>query len=85
VLNAGVSVVADADTRKLVERLPDRASGVGLSGHASPAFAPHMLNLLAAMGVQAADFHRIEALLDAMVAHQEPSGRFPSYGVMPGG
>jgi hypothetical protein len=37
------------------------------------------------MGIQAGDFHRIEALLDAMVAHQEPSGRFPSSGVMPGG
>ena len=43
-LNARGCVVADADTRKLVERLPDRA-GAGLSGHASPAFAPHMLNL----------------------------------------
>ena len=48
-LNARGSVVADADTRKLVERLPDRASGVGLSGHASPAFAPHMLNLQEAL------------------------------------
>ena len=49
VLNARGCVVADADTRKLVERLPDRASGVGLSGHASPAFAPHMLNLQEAL------------------------------------
>ena len=48
VLNARGCVVADADTRKLVERLPDRA-GVGLSGHASPAFAPHMLNLQEAL------------------------------------
>ena len=49
VLNARGSVVTGADTRKLVERLPDRASGVGLSGHASPAFAPHMLNLQEAL------------------------------------
>jgi hypothetical protein len=78
-------VVADVRTLKLVERLPDWASGVRLSGHDSPAFAPHLLNLLADMGVRAGDFDRIEALLDAMLAHQEPSGRFPSYGVMPGG
>ena len=41
--------------------------------------------LLADMGVRRGDFDRIEALLDAMLAHQEPSGRFPSYGVVPGG
>ena len=37
------------------------------------------------MGVGAGDFDRIEALLDAILAHQEPSGRFPSYDVLPGG
>jgi hypothetical protein len=85
VLEARGRVVADAHTRKLVERLPDWTSGVRLSGHESPAFAPHLLNLLADMGVRAGDFDRIEALLDDMLAHQEPSARFPSCGVMPGG
>jgi hypothetical protein len=85
VMEARGRVVADAHTRDLVERLPDWTSGVRLSGHESPAFAPHLLNLLADMGIRAGDFDRIEALLDAMLAHQEPSGRFPSYGVMPGG
>lgn len=40
VLKVRGRVVADADTRKLVERLPDWTSGVRLSGHESPAFAP---------------------------------------------
>lgn len=85
VLEARQQVVADIHTLKLVERLPKWASGVRLSGHDSPEFAPHLLNLLADMGVRAGDFDRIEALLDAMLAHREPSSRFPSYGVLPGG
>jgi hypothetical protein len=51
--------------------------GYGWAGHDSPAFAPHVLNLLADMGVRAGDFDRVEALLDGMLAHQEPSGRVP--------
>jgi hypothetical protein len=47
VLEARQQVVADIHTLKLVERLPEWASGVRLSGHDSPAFAPHLLNLLA--------------------------------------
>jgi hypothetical protein len=85
VVEARGGVVADPHTHDLVERLPDWASGVRLSGHESPAFAPHLLNLLADMGIRAGDFDRTEALLDAMLAHQESSGRFPSYGVLPGG
>jgi hypothetical protein len=85
VLEARDRVVADPGIRELVRRLPDWAAGIRLSGHDSPAFAPNLLNLLADMGVQTGDFDRIEALLDAMLAHQEPSGRFPSYGLVPGG
>jgi hypothetical protein len=77
-------VVADPRTCGLVRRLPDWGSVVRLSGHDSPAFAPHLLNLLADTGVGARDVDRVEALLDAMLAHQEPSGRFPSYGTVPG-
>ena len=85
VLEARGEVVADTHTFELVERLPDWASGLRLSGHDSPAFAPNLLNLLADMGVRAGDFDRTEALLEAMLSPQEPSGRFPSYGVLPGG
>ncbi len=78
-------VIADPATRELVTRLPDWSAGERLSGHSSPAFAPNILNLLADMGIQAGDFRQIERLLDAMLAHQEPSGRFPSYAPVRGG
>lgn len=77
-------VVADPATRNLAGRLPDWTGGERLSGHNSPAFAPNLLNLLADMGIQAGDFAEIERLLDAMLAHQEPTGRFPSYAPVPG-
>ena len=73
-------VVADPGTRSLVARLPDWTVDQHLSGHQSPAFAPHLLGLLADMGVQAGDFHEVDVLLDAMLAHQEETGRFPSFG-----
>jgi hypothetical protein len=72
-------VLADPATTELVARLPDWTAGDRLSGHNTPSFAPNLLNLLADMGVAAGDFDEIERLLDAMLAHQEPSGRFPSY------
>ncbi|WP_374455692.1 hypothetical protein [Nocardioides sp.] len=73
-------VVADPLTRSLVARLPDWTVDQHLSGHQSPAFAPHLLGLLADMGVAAGDFAEVESLLDAMLEHQEPSGRFASFG-----
>jgi hypothetical protein len=78
-------VIADPATRELVARLPDWSAGERLSGHSSLAFAPNMLNLLADMGIQAGDFRQIERLLDAMLVHQEPTGRFPSYAPVRGG
>ena len=77
-------VIADPATRALAARLPDWAGGARLSGHSSPAFAPNLLNLLADMGAAAGDFGEIEQILDTMLAHQEPSGRFPSYAPVPG-
>lgn len=79
-------VVADPATRSLVARLPDWTVDQHLSGHQSPSFGPHLLGLLADMGVQAGDFREVDELLEAMLAHQEESGRFPSFGVAaPGG
>ena len=83
VQDAHRDVVADPGTRELVARLPDWTAGDRLSGHSSPSFAPNLLNLLADMGVRAGDFAEVERLLDAMVVHQEPSGRFPSYAAVP--
>jgi hypothetical protein len=84
VRDAHRDVLADPATTELAARLPDWTSGDRLSGHNSPSFAPNLLNLLADMGVTAADFGEIDRLLDAMLAHQEPSGRFPSYAAIRG-
>jgi hypothetical protein len=79
-------LVADPATRSLVARLPDWTVDQHLSGHQSPSFGPHLLGLLADVGVQAGDFREVDELLEAMLAHQEESGRFPSFGVAaPGG
>jgi hypothetical protein len=43
-------------------------------GTRQPAFAPHLLNLLADMGVRAGDFDRIAALLARLPAADQPPG-----------
>jgi hypothetical protein len=78
VLAARKAVLADPTTRELIARLPDWERPQVVSGHASPAFAPNLLQLLADLGVRGGDDERIERLLDAMLAHQEASGRFPT-------
>ncbi|MGY1735045.1 hypothetical protein ACI79L_03270 [Geodermatophilus sp. SYSU D00684] len=70
--------LTDPATRDLLDRQPDWEAGESFSGHDSPRFAPDRL-LLAERGVGARDDPRVEHLLDRMLAHQEPSGRFPSY------
>ena len=72
-------VVSDPGTRALIERLPDWEAGLRLSGHDSPAFAPNLLRLLADMGIRAGDHPRVDRLLDQMLAHQDPEGRFTSF------
>ena len=61
---------------ELVARLPDWEQPTVAGGHNSPAYAPNLLHLLADMGVGAGDVPRVESLLDRMLEHQEPSGRF---------
>ncbi|HEY5247414.1 MAG TPA: hypothetical protein VIJ15_03050 [Dermatophilaceae bacterium] len=77
---AHAAVLADPGTRSLVDRLPDWQVDNRLSGHSSPGFAPNLLNLLADMGVGAGDEPRVERLLDSFLDHQDPSGRFASFG-----
>lgn len=77
---ARAAVLADPGTRALIEKLPDWEVDNHLSGHASPGFAPNLLNLLADMGVGAGDEARVECLLDSFLDHQDPSGRFTSFG-----
>jgi hypothetical protein len=79
VIGVHAQVLADPGIRSLIDRLPDWEAGARFGGHDSPAFAPNLLTLLADSGVQAGDDPRIEALLDRMLDHQDPDGRFQSY------
>jgi len=72
-------VLADPGTDALADRLGDWTAGADLSGHASPAFAPNLLTLLADMGVAGGDDPRVERVLDAMADHPLPDGRFASF------
>jgi hypothetical protein len=71
--------VADPGTKALIERVPDWEAGVALSGHDSPGFAPNLLCLLADMGIRAGDHPQVDRLLEQMLAHQDPEGRFTSF------
>lgn len=78
-------VLADPGTTALIERLPDWEAGLPLSGHDSPAFAPNLLGLLAHMGIRAGDHPEVDRLLEQMLAHQDPEGRFTSFAPSRGG
>lgn len=75
-------VLDDDGVRDLVAGLPSWGDKE-FSGHHSPKFMPNRLNLLADMGVRGGDFDEIEGLLDRMLEHQDPSGRFQSFGRLP--
>jgi len=79
-INAHAGVLDDQGTEALFGRLPDWQVDNRLSGHSSPGFAPNLLNLLADMGVGAGDEPRVESLLDSFLDHQDPRGRFTSFG-----
>jgi hypothetical protein len=72
-------LLADPATEALIDRLPDWEAGAAFSGHQSPAFAPNLLGLLADMGVVGGDDPRIERLLDDLLRHQLPDGRFATF------
>jgi len=76
---AQAAVLADGDTRELLDRLPDWERPQQISGHDSPAFAPNLLHLLADMGVGPDDDRRVGRLLDQMLAHSDVDGRFATF------
>ena len=75
------AALADQGTAALIGRLPDWEVPGKLSGHDSPAFAPNILCLLARLGVGRGDSPVVEALLEAMLRHQEENGRFATLAV----
>lgn len=77
------ALLGDRDVMALVGELPSWGEG-DFSGHHSPAFLPNRLNLLADMGVGGGDVLQVEQLLDSMLAHQDKSGRFMSFGKLSG-
>ena len=80
VLAAKAATLAHPAVRGLIARLPNWERETVISGHNSSSFAPNLLGLLADMGLGAGDDPRIEGILDQMLAHQEPEGRFLSLG-----
>ncbi len=80
VIHAREEVLADERIGCLISSLPDWEVDAGASGHNSPLYAPNLLGLLADMGIEGGDDERIESLLDRMLAHQDESGRFESFG-----
>ena len=80
VVAAHAAVVADPGTRALLERVRGWEADNHQSGHASPAFARNLLGLLADTGMTPDADDRIGRILDAFLAHQEPTGRFPTFG-----
>lgn len=79
-------VLLDRGTQALIERLPAWGpSGPEVPSHASAAYAPNLLGLLADMGVAGGQDERVESLLDAMLDHQAADGRFTAFGSHPRG
>lgn len=76
VVAAHSDVLADAGTQDLLSRLVDWEVENPVSAHEKPQFAPNLLGLLAVMGVSADDDPRIAGILEAMLRHQAPDGRF---------
>ena len=69
----------DPLVQALVERLPAWSDPV--RSHAAPTYAPNVLNLLADLGVCGNDdLPRVQHLLDEMLVHRTPQGRFLAFG-----
>jgi hypothetical protein len=76
VLAAHARVLSDPGTLDLIGRLGDWDRPAPLGGHNSPAYAPNLLNHLADSGVGPGDEARVDAVLAAMLRHQDADGRF---------
>ena len=79
------AVLIDPATCDLLDRLDPWDAGRPLSGHDHPHYAPNLLTLLADRGLRAGDDPRVDRVLDQMLDHQEPDGRFSACGPARGG
>jgi hypothetical protein len=69
------AVLADPGVRDLASRLGDWDHPAPLGGHASAAYAPNLLSLLADMGVGRGDDATVDAAVEALLRHQDEAGR----------
>lgn len=76
VAEARAASVGGPAVRDIVERLYPWAEPTRASGHNSPAYTPNLLELLADHGLGRGDEPRVDALLEAMLEHQDPGGGF---------
>ena len=61
----------------LLDGLPDWEQPI--RSHGAPTYGPNLLHLLADLGVGPGDHPSVERLLDQMLEHRTPDGRFQSY------
>lgn len=80
VVQARAGVLADPGVQALLDRLVPWDQETPLSGHDKPTFAPNLLSLLGDMGARPEDDSRFEGVLNSMLEHQDPEGRFQSFG-----
>jgi hypothetical protein len=78
VVEAHRAVVADPGTRELIGRLGDWDNPKPVGGHDSPAYMPNLLGLLADMSLQEGDDPAVDSAIEAMLGHQDESGRLAS-------
>jgi len=83
VRRAHAQTLADPGVRMFAEELP-RWGESDTAAHHSAAYLPNRLGLLADMGVRGGDLTQVEEALDELLAHQDESGRFGTYGLPSG-
>lgn len=82
VVAAHKDVLAHPGTLDLIERLGDWDKPAPLSGHASAAYAPNLLRLLADFGVGPGDHPRVDAAVAALTHHADDEGRLATPSVI---
>jgi hypothetical protein len=76
------AVLTDPGTLDLIGRLGDWDRPEPLSGHASAAYAPNLLCLLADFGVGPGDHPRVDNAVEALTHHHDDLGRLASPAVI---